>query len=204
LNEIAPPRQLNRSAATSYRMTSLVPQLFAAVLALSIAFLSFGSCRQSREQTAATAPTPGDATDFVGTGAIDDFKEYYRRPSDGAIVRYGCYDRDSDDTALKIIRSQREARVIEKTVVSDATGVKIGERIVWNATSLDDAAIYWNQGARLFSIQARSLTDALTFEKSRVWVGASCEDMRSFDQRRHRTNRWTRAEPAGLVSTAYF
>jgi hypothetical protein len=180
-------------------MTSLVPQLFIPVLALTIGVLSFGSCRQTRDQIAATIPTPVPTNDFVATGAIDDFKEYYRRPSDGAIVRYGCYDRDSDDTALRLVRGQREVRVIERTLVSDAAG-KIGERIVWDATSLDDAAIVWNQGARLFSIQAHSLTDALTFEKSRVWVCAPCEDMRSFDQRRHRTNRWTGAAVARFAN----
>jgi hypothetical protein len=117
------------------------------------------------------------------------FMEYYRRASDGAGVEYGCFERDSEGTALGIVRSQREVPLVEKTIVADAGGTKIGERAVWDRHGLTYATIRWNQGARLFKIQAPSLADALTFEKSRVWVGKRCEDMRSFDKRRHRTNR---------------
>jgi hypothetical protein len=126
------------------------------------------------------------------------FMEYYRRPSDGAGVRYACYDRGSEDTALALVRSQREAPVVEKTIVPDARGMKIGERVVWDRHGLSYAKIRWNQGTRLFAIEAPVLKDALTFEKSRVWVGKSCLDMRSFDKRRHRTNRWTGARIASF------
>ena len=128
------------------------------------------------------------------------FMEYYRRSSDGAGVEYGCFDRGSEATALSIVRSQRAVPTVEKTIVVDAGGAKIGERAIWDRHGLTYATIRWNQGARLFEIQSPSLADALTFEQSRVWVGKPCENMRSFDKQRHRTNRWTRAAGARFES----
>jgi hypothetical protein len=180
-------------------MTSRLTRSFLLVLSLNLGVLLLASCQQSRAQNIVT-PTPTPSNDFVPEGARDNFMEYYRRPSDGAGVQYGCYDRDSNDTALKLVRIQRETPVVERTIVTDAHGVKLGERVVWDRHGLSYAEIRWNQGARLFAIEAPSLNDALTFETSRVWVGKPCEDMRAFDQRRHRTNRWTGAAIARFVN----
>jgi hypothetical protein len=189
LDTMLPARLTPTFGGTRYLMRLLLTRSFSAVVALTIGVFLLGSCRRSHELSIATTPTPVPSNDFAPTGARDNFMEYYRRASDGAGVQYGCYDRDSEDTAITIVRSQREAPVIEKTIVADAGGVKIGERVVWDTHGLNYAEIRWNQGARLFAIEAESLKDALTFEKSRVWVGKPCEDMRSFDQRRHRTSR---------------
>jgi hypothetical protein len=116
---------------------------------------------------------------FQGTGISDMFIEDYRRPSDGAIVRFGCSDRASAAKALSLVRPGRDARPVEKTDVYDAQGTKIGERVVWDSRPPSEAEVTWNEGARLFYIYAPSLQDALTFEKSNVWKGAGCWDFRS-------------------------
>ena len=180
-------------------MTSRLTRSFSLALALNLGVLLLDSCQQSRAQNIAT-PTPTPSNDVVPTGATDNLMEYYRRASDGAGVQYGCYDRDSKDTALKLVRIQRETPVVERTMVTDAHGVKLGERVVWDRHGLSYAEIRWNQGARLFAIEAPFLNDALTFETSRVWVGKHCVDMRWLDRRRHRTNRWTGAAVARFAS----
>jgi hypothetical protein len=109
------------------------------------------------------------------------FMEYYRRASDGAIVRFGCSYRASNDAVLAIVRSKREAHLVEKTAVINDNGANVGERVVWNSTDpSDEAVIRWNEGSCLFSIHAHSLANALTFEKSKVWAGAGCWDARSW------------------------
>jgi hypothetical protein len=109
------------------------------------------------------------------------FMEDYLRASDGAIVRFGCSDRPSAAAALRLVRTGREARLVEKTKVLDAKGIKIGERVVWDSgTGSYETEVEWNEGARLFYISADSLRDAITFEESQVWKGAGCWDFSRF------------------------
>jgi len=105
------------------------------------------------------------------------FMEDYRRRSDGAIVRFHCSDRASEAKALSLVQTGRYSRLVKQTTVVDSSGTKIGKRLVWG--SRGDAEITWNEGARLFAIDADSLKDALIFEKSKPW-GPGCWDARSW------------------------
>src|SRR5439155_9144289 len=79
---------------------------------------------------------------------------------------------------LAVVRSCARRRS-QLTQVTDANGTKIGERVRWDAQSPSEAEIVWNEGARLFYIDAPSLQHALTFEKSNVWKRSGCWDFRS-------------------------
>jgi hypothetical protein len=125
------------------------------------------------------SPTPR-ATDFQPTGVIDMFMEYYKRPLDGAVARFGCSDRASEAKALMLIRTESSLPLIERTNVTDSSGAKIGERVVWDSQPLSWARVEWNEHARLFSIWAPSLQDALTFEKSKAWQPSGCWDAHSW------------------------
>src|SRR5204863_3591873 len=110
----------------------------------------------------------------------DNFMEFYRRPSDGAFARFGCLDRASEATALILVRSAGVTRLIERTNVIDTSGTKIGKRVVWDARPLSWAHVEWNERARVFSIEAPSLQDALTLEQSKAWQPVDCLDARSW------------------------
>jgi hypothetical protein len=69
---------------------------------------------------------------------------------------------------------------MEKTNVVNVQGAKVGERIVCDANDSSEAKVMWNEGSRQFHINAPSLEDALTFEKSKVWMSAGCLDFQSF------------------------
>lgn len=118
---------------------------------------------------------------FVGTGIIDMFMEDYRRESDGAYVRFGCSVRSSEAVALVWVRNVNPAHLVQKTDVLDIRGSKIGERVVSGSGEPSTRAVIgWNEGSRLFYIEAPSVADAITFENSKVWIGGGCWDFRSF------------------------
>ena len=166
-------------------MNRFVIRISAAFLTFSLGLFTHAAYRQSHQQPDVRAVLPLEvvaaSTDFEPTGITDMFMEDYRRQSDGALARFGCSDRASVDAAFAIVRNKREARLVEKTAMLDAKGVKIGERVVWDATSdSNEAVIRWNKGARLFSVHAPSLPEALAFEESKVWLSAGCWDARSW------------------------
>jgi len=165
-------------------MNHIVARILVALLTFSLGLFLHASCRRSHQSAkVAKPPTPARAVappTFQGTGIIDMFMEDYRRPSDGAIVRFHCSDRASEAKALLLVRNERTTPLMEKTDVVDASGTKIGERVVWNSRDSADAEITWNECARLYAINAQSLEDALTFEKSKAWEPAGCWDARSW------------------------
>jgi len=117
---------------------------------------------------------------FEGTGIIDMFMEFYVRESDGANVRFGCSDRSSEAAALKLVRWHDRATVVETTDVLDEQGHRIGERVVSGSSApVFGAEIEWNEGARLFHIEADSIEDAKVFEISKVWRDGGCWDFSS-------------------------
>jgi len=165
-------------------MNHIVARILVALLTFSLGLFLHTAYRQSHQSvTVAKLPTPAWAvspTTFQGTGVSGMFKEDYRRPSDGAIVKFHCSDRASEVKALLLVRNERTTPVIEKANVVDASGTKIGERVVWNSHDSAHAEIKWNERARLFTINAQSLQDALTFETSKAWEPARCWDARSW------------------------
>jgi len=181
-------------------MNHILARILAALLTFSFGLFLSAACRRSHQlATVAKPPTPARAvspTTFQGTGIVDMFMEDYRRPSDGVIVRFHCSDRASEAKALLLVqnerttplagkthvavRNERTTPLVEKTDVVDAGGTRIGERVVWDSRGSVNAGITWNERARLFSINAQSLQDALTFEKSRAWEPAGCWDARSW------------------------
>ena len=171
---------IDRSGRT-YQMARLGIRLLVAILTFSFGLL-LQAARQSLRHNSQPAKSliekPAQPSNtFVGTGSIDMFMEDYLRASDRTIVRFGCSDRPSAATALRLVRIGRDARLVEKTNVFDAKGVKIGERVVWDSGNPSyGAGVEWNEGARLFYIRADSLRDAITFEESQVWKGAGCWD----------------------------
>ena len=115
---------------------------------------------------------------FEGTGIFFAFMEDYRRPSDGEIVRYGCFEQTSALDSLKLVRVANPDGLVERTTVLDEHGVKIGERV-----ATVSAVIEWNEGPRFFSIIASSLRVAKEFESSRVW-NAGCWNFLQINHRR--------------------
>ncbi len=164
-------------------MARLGVRLLAALLTFSLGLLSHAARKSLRHEShppkpPAEKPAPPSNT-FEGTGVIDSFMEDYFRASDGAVVRFGCSVRSSEAKALRIVRVGRGTGLVEKSNVLNTEGVKVGERSVWDSGDPSSgAAVVWNEGARLFYIDARSLKDALTFEESQVWKGAGCWDFR--------------------------
>jgi hypothetical protein len=179
-------------------MTLFAMRIAITALIVGACLFSFGASHKKREQNGVT--TNAVASDvFEGTGYIDDLKEEFLRSTDGVTVRYGCTERYSSEIALTLVCGEKlDARLVEKTTVFDHLGSKVGERVVWDGGY--NAWIDWSDGPRVFSIQALNVTEALSFEKSKVWASSSCWDMRAFDERHHRTNRWTRAAIACLSS----
>ena len=161
-----------------YTVRSLI-----ALLMLAVGLFANISCGGSHQRAeVATAATPRSvplSDTFERTGDFDMFMESYRRDSDGATVRFGCSDRASAAAALALVQGERQARRVEKTKVIDSHGAKVGERIVWDGNRPYVAEVRWNEGSRVFQINAASLEDALIFEKSKVWIGAGCWDARS-------------------------
>jgi len=159
-------------------------RLLVAVLAFGLGLMA-QSARRRVEQSLSSNPLieaqrlPSE--NFVGTGFIDMFMEDYRRESDGAYVRFGCSVRSSEVAALVLVRSVNPEGVIQKTDVLDINGAKVGERVM--AGGPTGASIFWNEGQRLFHIEASSVADAITFENSKVWVGEGCWDFTSFDSK---------------------
>jgi len=159
-------------------------RLLAAVLAFGLGLLAH-SARRRVEQSQSSNPVIEQqrlpSEDFVGTGLIDMFMEDYRRESDGAYVRFGCSVCSSEAAALVLVRSVNSADLVQKTDVLDIRGSKIGEReVTGSGEPASGAVIEWNEGSRLFYIQAPSVADAITFENSKVWVGSGCWDFSSF------------------------
>jgi hypothetical protein len=142
-----------------------------------IGLISIAACRRSPQSSTMLTPPTALSTAFEPIGVINMFAEDYRRPSDGAIVRFGCQDRASSAKVLAMVRNG--ASSAQLTDVTDADGTKIGERVVWDSRADTEAEIRWNERARLFYIQAPLLRDAVTFEKSNVWRRAHCWDFRS-------------------------
>jgi hypothetical protein len=161
-------------------------RLFVALVSFSLGLLLHSALHQSRPpvtDTVVLIPSVASKvspTTFQSTGEVNLSMEDYLRLSDGAIVRFGCSDYSSAARALWMVRVQGDAGWFTKSDVHDTTGAKIGERIVWNSRPQKDAQVTWNEGAKLFFIDAPTLQDALTFEKSNVWKSASCSDSRSF------------------------
>jgi hypothetical protein len=165
-------------------MTRFGVRLLVAVLAFGLGLLT-DSVRRRVEQSQFSNPVIEQqrlpSENFVGTGMINMFMEHYRRESDNAYVRFGCFVRSSEADALVLLRTQIPARVVQKTDVLDLKGSKIGERVVSDSAGPSaEAEIEWNEGSRLFSIKASSVADAIAFENSKVWVGGGCWDFNSF------------------------
>ena len=162
-------------------MTRFSVKLLASVLAFGLGLLAH-SARRSFQQWSSSNPVIEQVTlpseNFVGTGNIDMFMEDYRRESDGAYVRFGCYVRASADDALSEVRNGNSGNPGERRDVLDISGSKIGERVVSGEPSTE-ATVTWNEGSRLFYIAAPSVADAITFENSKVWVGGGCWDFSS-------------------------
>jgi hypothetical protein len=109
------------------------------------------------------------------------FMEDYPRESDGAFVRFGCSVRASESKALVLVRNVNPKSLFQKTDVLDIKGWKIGERVMSGGPSTG-ATVTWNEGRRLFYIDASSVADAITFESSKVWIAAGCFDVSSIDR----------------------
>ncbi len=165
-------------------MTRFGVRFLVAVLALGLGLLAH-SARGRLEQSQSSGPVIEQqrlpSEDFVGTGIIDMFMEHYRRESDGAHVRFGCSVRSSEAAALVLLQNVNPERLVQKTDVLDIKGSKIGERVVRRSGEPSTGAVIeWNEGSRLFHIEAPSVADAITFENSKVWVGEGCWDFHSF------------------------
>ena len=163
-------------------MARFSERLLVALLAFGLGLLAH-TARRSLQQSASSNPVieqlrlPSES--FEGTGIIDMFMEDYRRESDGALVRFGCSVRASAADALILVRNGSEARLGERRDVLNINGSKIGERVV-SGEPFTVATVKWNEGSRLFYIEAPSIADAITFENSKVWVGSGCWDFSSF------------------------
>ena len=165
-------------------MTRFGVRLLVAVLALGLGLLTH-SARLRLEQSQSFNPVIEQqrlpSENFVGTGMINMFMEHYRRESDGAYVRFGCFVRSSEAAALVLVQNVSPEQVVQKTDVLDNKGSKIGERVVRGSGDPSTGAeIEWNEGSRLFHIVAPSVADAITFENSKVWVGGECWNFNSF------------------------
>jgi len=163
-------------------MTRFTLRLLVSVLAFGLGLLAH-TARHSFQQLSSSNPVIEQVTlpseNFVGTGMIDMFMEDYRRESDGAYVRFGCSVRASAADALILVRNGNSGNPGERRDVLDISGSKIGERVVSGEPSTA-ATVIWNEGSRLFYIEAPSIADAITFENSKVWVGGGCWDFSSF------------------------
>jgi hypothetical protein len=163
-------------------MTRFSVKLLVSVLAFGLGLLAH-TARRSFQQWSSSNPVIEQVTlpseNFVGTGNIDMFMEDYRRESDGAYVRFGCSVRTSAADALSLVRNGNSGNPGERRDVLDIRGSKIGERVVSGEPSTV-ATVIWNEGSRLFYIEAPSIADAITFENSKVWVGSGCWDFSSF------------------------
>jgi hypothetical protein len=140
---------------------------------------------QSSQRTDESAPIT-----FEGGLVSNNFQtEYYS--SDGKLIRFGCFEHESEQ--LHEYRGDR--RVVQQGPKLNATGQKVGERLVIAAQpgSETEAKIVWTEDARLFLIRAPTVQHALLFEKSRLWVDAGCTDVaaliRENQMKRDRTNR---------------
>ncbi|HYX72074.1 MAG TPA: hypothetical protein VE732_04830 [Nitrososphaera sp.] len=98
--------------------------------------------------------------------------------SDGDAVRYGCFDYESSSLTVKEFQEREfvNQRTIERTPKLNDKGEVVGERIVvvYPSGGYIEADIRWTEGSRSFEIIAPSLSHALEFEKSQVWVGKRC------------------------------
>jgi|GEM_PF-5642382 len=114
-------------------MAQFSVRLLVAVLAFGLGLMA-QSARRRVEQSLSSNPVieaqrlPSE--NFVGTGMIDMFMENYRRESDGAYLRFGCYVRSSEAAALVLVRNANPEGVIQKTDVLDINGGKVGERVM--------------------------------------------------------------------------
>jgi hypothetical protein len=163
-------------------MSRFVVRLLVAALAFGLGLLAH-SARSSFQRFRSSNPVieqltlPSDT--FVGTGMVDMFMEDFFRESDKAYVRFGCSIRSSSAAALVLVRNGSTARLGERRDVLDVNGTKVGERVIEGDAS-SAATISWNEGSRLFYIEAPSVADAITFENSKVWAGRECWDFHSF------------------------
>ncbi len=141
------------------------------------------ACRQSARPAvvASVQPSPTPSlTEFEPTGEIEMYSEDYRRRSDGALLQFGCQDHVTASAALAVFRDR--VWDVHITPVIDLYGAEIGKRFATYTQPEEHGEIVWNEGARLFYIDAPSLQDALTFERSNVWKDSGCWDFRPWDR----------------------
>jgi hypothetical protein len=137
-------------------------------------------------------------TEFEPTGEVEMYSEDYRRRSDGALLQFGCQDHVSASAALAVFRGR--AWDVHITPVIDLYRAEIGKRFVSYTQPEEHGEIVWNEGARLFYIDAPSLQDALTFERSNVWKNSDCWDFRSWDRATEQIGRERRERVSHRVS----
>ena len=109
---------------------------------------------------------------FSDTGFVSAFQPHYLS-SDGAVLRYGCFDYGTSARAAAGLREEVSGRsVLERTEHLNESGKATGPRVVL-ATPREpetETTIVWTSGSRLFLLRGPSLRYALLFERSRAWA----------------------------------
>jgi hypothetical protein len=101
---------------------------------------------------------------FSADGLVSAFQPYYHS-SDGAFLRYGCFEYASPSrVAIGLREHIFGQQIIERAPKLNDKGERIGERVVLTSS------IFWTEGSRLFLLRAPSLKYALLFEQSQVWA----------------------------------
>lgn len=116
-------------------------------------------------------PSGQDIT-FSDTGIVSAFQPHYLS-SDGAVLRYGCFDYGTSARAAEGLREEVNGRsVLERTTHVDESGNATGPRFVLANPREPEAetTITWTSGSRLFLLRGPTLRYALLFEQSRAWA----------------------------------
>ncbi|HJX92339.1 MAG TPA: hypothetical protein VJ372_17695 [Pyrinomonadaceae bacterium] len=154
---------------------STIIRVLTAIITFSVGWATSSAVSHLRDWFSERSPKVITVTKSLTTGNDDEWVTYKTGFNTSDSLTFSCVERPSAADALAYVR-KKGLQIIAHTNVLDQQGLKVGERTVRyrHDDVYSQAIITWNDGQRLFTINATSLEQALRYEGSKTVENRLC------------------------------